>query len=373
MTVSETVQKLSQIEIDQVMRSAKHPRKELEKLITELGTTLTLLKNKIAEQKEQQKIQQATLEEVVATLTHKKIRSYEETAIERQDQFILEKIRKTKQLKLEEKNALECELTGIKENINLFYRERNLLEQKLSQARSRYQILEEKHRQKYFFLTWLKELPAFQLSFSSPSKNTVTRKKSKKRQKSRHGENNGLFTLITINLVIFILDHTLNLKFIDRFYLDHDNVLWYQFITAMFCHANWQHLSSNLFFLYLFGRLVEEEEGAKGLLGSYLICGFGANIMSFLFQPSYIVSLGASGAVFGLFTVSVLLKLGWHWRRLLEVIILGQFVLQQVLFELQNLDRVDGINRVAHVGGALMGVLLICGVKHWQKRTQPLE
>jgi membrane associated rhomboid family serine protease len=145
---------------------------------------------------------------------------------------------------------------------------------------------------------------------------------------------------------------------------------WYQLITAMFCHANWHHLSSNLFFLYLFGRLVEEEEGAKGLIMSYLICGFGANIMSLIFQPSYVVSLGASGAIFGLFTVSVLLKLGWHWRRLIEVIILGQFVLQQLLFELQNLDRIDGINRVAHLGGALIGVLLIWGLKRWQKRRE---
>jgi len=92
--------------------------------------------------------------------------------------------------------------------------------------------------------------------------------------------------------------------------------------------------------------------------------------MSLIFQPSYVVSLGASGAVFGLFTVSVLLKLGWHWRRLLEVIILGQFVLQRVLLELQNLDRVDGINRIAHLGGALMGVILILGLKRWQKKTQ---
>ena len=38
----------------------------------------------------------------------------------------------------------------------------------------------------------------------------------------------------------------------------------------------------NLFFLYVFGKLVEEEEGAFGVVASYLICGIGANIASML-------------------------------------------------------------------------------------------
>jgi membrane associated rhomboid family serine protease len=73
------------------------------------------------------------------------------------------------------------------------------------------------------------------------------------------------------------------------------------------------HLSSNLFFLYIFGKLVEEEGGIVGVWSSYLITGIGANIVSYLLLPhssrgAAVASCGASGAVFGLFAISVLLK-----------------------------------------------------------------
>jgi membrane associated rhomboid family serine protease len=56
------------------------------------------------------------------------------------------------------------------------------------------------------------------------------------------------------------------------------------------------------------GKLVEEEEGNFALWMSYILTGAGANVISWLLLPTSSVSLGASGAVFGLFTISVLVK-----------------------------------------------------------------
>ena len=42
-------------------------------------------------------------------------------------------------------------------------------------------------------------------------------------------------------------------------------------------------------------------------------------------------SLGASGAVFGLFAVAVLLKLRFNLQKLVECLVLGQFVVNEVL------------------------------------------
>jgi len=173
---------------------------------------------------------------------------------------------------------------------------------------------------------------------------------------------NGVFALVIINLIIYLLDHPLGLP-LQGLYLNHASPQWYQFITAMFCHASWTHLSGNLFMLYVFGRLVEDEEGIVGVVSSYLITGLAANVLSLILQPIPIVSLGASGAVFGLFVVSVLIRLQWSWRRLVEVIILGQFVVSQVLNEIQQVGVADGVNRIAHLGGALAGVLLIVGLR----------
>lgn len=58
-------------------------------------------------------------------------------------------------------------------------------------------------------------------------------------------------------------------------YLNHQAPQWWQFLTCTFCHASWQHLSSNIFFLYIFGKAVEEEEGAFGVWFSYLVTGCG--------------------------------------------------------------------------------------------------
>ena len=53
---------------------------------------------------------------------------------------------------------------------------------------------------------------------------------------------------------------------------------------------------------------MEEEEGNFALWMSYILTGAGANLISWLVLPTSSVSLGASGAVFGLFTISVLVK-----------------------------------------------------------------
>ncbi|PON76500.1 Peptidase S54, rhomboid [Parasponia andersonii] len=180
---------------------------------------------------------------------------------------------------------------------------------------------------------------------------------------------NGIFWIILLNLGIYAADHVFQVHAIKSLYLYHSFPEWYQFLTATFCHANWNHLSSNLFFLYIFGKLVEEEEGNFALWLSYILTGVGANLVSWLILPRNAVSVGASGAVFGLFTISVLVKMSWDWRKILEVLILGQFVVEKVMEAAQASTALSGafcggyamhsINHIAHLSGALVGVVLV--------------
>lgn len=186
----------------------------------------------------------------------------------------------------------------------------------------------------------------------------------------------GVFALLFLNFALFACDHWAHMSFVKTLYLNHARPTWWQFATSTFCHANWAHLSSNIFFLYIFGKLIEEEEGTFGVWMSYLVTGIGANLASWFLLPKSVggvlgiggaatVSLGASGAVFGLFAVSVLVKLSWNWRRILEVVILGQFVVDRFLSEAQMIAAAGSgvgagnVNHVAHLGGAIAGVLLI--------------
>lgn len=62
------------------------------------------------------------------------------------------------------------------------------------------------------------------------------------------------------------------------------------------------------FVAFTTGKLVEEEGGSFALWLSYILTGVGANLVSWLVLPRNTISVGASGAVFGLFTISVLVK-----------------------------------------------------------------
>lgn len=79
---------------------------------------------------------------------------------------------------------------------------------------------------------------------------------------------------------------------------------------------------------------------------SYLFTGVGANLVSWLVLPRNAVSVGASGAVFGLFAISVLVKMSWDWRKILEVLILGQFVIERVRFSQNLLTHHYRYNRI---------------------------
>ncbi|RZC83022.1 hypothetical protein C5167_045801, partial [Papaver somniferum] len=170
-------------------------------------------------------------------------------------------------------------------------------------------------------------------------------------------------------------DHWFHIREIKGLYLYQSSSLFSNFWTAFVVikfHRN--HLSSNLFFLYIFRNflsislpLVEEEKGNFALWTSYILTGVGANLVSWLVLPRNAVSLGASGAVFGLFDISVLVKMCWHWRKILEVLILGQFVIEKSGDESSTrFNRMSGgssamqsVNHIAHLSGSLVGAGLV--------------
>jgi len=206
--------------------------------------------------------------------------------------------------------------------------------------------------------------------FDSPTPATGVQASTGNGNSNRGPVNNpgvGVFWLLLINFVLFGLDKFGAQMWVQNLYLNSAYPQWWQFITCTFCHFDWAHLSQNAFFLLVFGRLVEEEEGSFGVWATYLLCGIGGAVAAHLLGGGSGFSLGASGAVFGLFAVSVLVKLQWNLRKILECVILGQFVVKQVMTEVASQAAVTGkmvaggvsVSHVAHLGGAMVGVLLV--------------
>jgi membrane associated rhomboid family serine protease len=189
---------------------------------------------------------------------------------------------------------------------------------------------------------------------------------SSSRRMMNNNKSTAVYTLILISILSFAGDNILHLPIFRSMYLYHRNPYWWQLVTSTFCHGDKAHLSGNLFLLLLFGKSVEDELGSTGLILSYIFCGVVANLVSLLMLPKYTVSLGASGAVFGLFSVSILSRLSsWRdifdWRNIIEVGVLGQFVFSQFLNEVKTAASggIVGINHVAHLSGAAAGIGMI--------------
>lgn len=176
----------------------------------------------------------------------------------------------------------------------------------------------------------------------------------------------GVFGLIVVNLVLYVMDHWLRIGAVHSLYLDYGNWHLYQFVTMAFCHGGFMHLSGNIFMVYVFGRLVEEEEGPGGVVAVYLLSALGASLFSLLLHsPGAGGSVGASGAVFGLFVVATFVKFKPGWRSALETLILGQFTIMQVYSEIGATGTQGNVDHWAHLGGAATAaVAMTWGMKY---------
>src|SRR5439155_9304859 len=80
----------------------------------------------------------------------------------------------------------------------------------------------------------------------------------------------------------------------------HHLFVW-QLATYMFLHGGFFHIAFNLLALWMFGTELESLWGTRKFLRFYFITGIGAAVMTTLVGPnSYTVTIGASGAIYGL-------------------------------------------------------------------------
>lgn len=187
--------------------------------------------------------------------------------------------------------------------------------------------------------------------------------------------------LVLVNLIFYVLDHQLHWKEMPGLYLRTSSFRWWQLATSLFCHGDWQHLSGNLFLLLFFGRLIEEEEGGLALIFIYLFCGVVSNAVCLFLATKQAVFVGASGAVYGLFAVSVLVRFRWSWKRLVEFAVIGNFVAAKNAQEMTALGAAAArkfvgaksltrVNHLGHLSGAAAGVVLVILLKSIFRRRR---
>ena len=110
--------------------------------------------------------------------------------------------------------------------------------------------------------------------------------------------------LIAVNLVLFIYEVSLPEDDLNRLIRLHgivpDRFHFSMLFTSMFLHGGWMHVLGNMWFLWIFGKGIEDLLGHARFLIFYLACGVVAGLLHLFTNPySPVPTIGASGAIAG--------------------------------------------------------------------------
>ena len=177
------------------------------------------------------------------------------------------------------------------------------------------------------------------------------------------------YLLVCINLIVFLFNlaaihlwDSYNLTY--TLALSHYNVIagdFYRLLSSSFLHITVDHFLFNIFALYILGKFVESIFGGWRLLIAYIITGITSSLFSLMFIAEGI-SLGASGAVYGLLAVIVVhLLINGRLGAKLLLQIAAVFIVVSLFSQL-----ISNVNHYAHLGGLLFGALI--GVLYHPKK-----
>ena len=220
-------------------------------------------------------------------------------------------------------------------------------------------------------------------------------------------------TPIVLNLIIINVMVYLAQKFITPFNVTEWGALHYfssslfkphQIITNMFMHdtGGFSHILFNMFGLWMFGSVLEDYLGSKKFLIFYLICGLGSALLVQLTVPysasvfansaaglqaatdnnislaavteaykQQYSAIGASGAIMGVMAAFAYLFPNTEmYVMFIPIPVKAKYVIPVFilidLFGGLNQSAGDNIGHFAHLGGALVGFLLIL---YWNKNN----
>src|SRR5579863_4370569 len=188
--------------------------------------------------------------------------------------------------------------------------------------------------------------------------------------------------IIAVNVAVFLYQLSLGLnsfagnRFIMHFGLVPDRFHYSSVLTSMFIHGGFLHIAGNMWFLWIFGRGVEDLVGHGKYLFLYFAGGLAAAFLYILVNSnSTVPTVGASGAIAGIMGAYLIKFPRAYIRTLVFIVIfittidIPAFVLLLYWFAIQFFSGVGSVGYsqassgdvawFAHVGGFLAGMALI--------------
>jgi membrane associated rhomboid family serine protease len=186
--------------------------------------------------------------------------------------------------------------------------------------------------------------------------------------------------IIAVNILVFLYEKSMPDYALDSFILAHgivpDRLHYSAILTSMFIHGGWLHIAGNMWFLWIFGRGVEDLLGHAKYLFLYLACGVAAALLYIVLNSnSTVPTIGASGAIAGVMGAYLIKFPRAHIVTLVFIVIfittldIPAAFLLLYWFAIQFFSGVGtvanaggsngGVAWFAHVGGFLAGMALI--------------
>ncbi|MFJ9244376.1 rhomboid family intramembrane serine protease [Streptomyces sp. NPDC101776] len=138
----------------------------------------------------------------------------------------------------------------------------------------------------------------------------------------------------------------------------------YRLLTAMFLHASVIHILFNMMSLWWIGGPLEAALGRARYLALYFVSGLAGSALTYLIAAPNQPSLGASGAIFGLFGATAVLmrRLRYDMRPVIALLVI-------------NLIFTFGWANIAwqaHIGGLVAGVITGYAMVHAPRERRAL-
>lgn len=189
----------------------------------------------------------------------------------------------------------------------------------------------------------------------------ITKKTNNKRDKYMMLTN----ILIAVNLLVFLISAWISKNIFDidiytliimgakvNSLIDKGQV--WRLITCAFLHGGLIHIFFNMYALKILGPEIEYVYGKVKYLVIYLLSAIAASIFSYIFGPQS-VSVGASGAIFGLFGAMLIFGIK-HRKQMGKAYMMNilQVIFVNVIIGISS----SNIDNAAHFGGLIVGALI---------------
>lgn len=173
------------------------------------------------------------------------------------------------------------------------------------------------------------------------------------------------YALIAINVVVFALQYLLGINEVSGdFGMWPAGIAlggeWYRLLTAAFLHGSILHILFNMYVLYALGPTLERVLGHARFLLLYVLAALGGSVASYAFSDIRTLSVGASGAIFGLMGALVVAGRRLRYDVTQVLVLLGINVVIGFV--------AAGVDWRAHLGGLVTGAAVAAVMVHAPKK-----